>query len=103
MTKTITVNIPHKLTQEQARERLKTGLSDLRTKYAANVSNFEETWTGDQMSFKLTAMGQSLTGRMDVLADSVKLAIDLPWLLAAFAEKFRPNIEREGRKMLEQK
>ena len=103
MTKTITVNIPHKLGQEQARERLKTGLSDLRTKYAANVSNFEETWAGDQMSFKLTAMGQSLTGRMDVLADSVKLAIDLPWLLAAFAEKLRPNIEREGRKMLEQK
>jgi putative polyhydroxyalkanoate system protein len=101
--KTISVSIPHRLTQEQARERLKSGIADLRTKYAAQVSNLQETWTGDRMDFKLSAVGQSLSGRIHVLADAVKLELDLPWLLAAFAEKLRPHVEREGRKMLEQK
>ena len=55
------------------------------------------------MSFRLTAMGQAITGRVDVQPSAIKLDIDLPWLLAAFAEKFRPRIEQEGRRMLEDK
>ena len=101
--KTITITIPHRLTQAEARSRLQKGLADLKAQHAASIAQVSETWSGDQMSFKLTTMGQSITGRVDVQPSAVKLDIDLPWLLAAFAEKFRPRIEQEGRKMLEEK
>ena len=101
--KTITITIPHRLTQQEAKSRLQRGLTDLKTQHAASIAQVSETWNGDQMSFKLTAMGQAITGRVDVQPSAIKLDIDLPWLLAAFAEKFRPRIEQEGRKMLENK
>ena len=101
--KTISISIPHRLTQEEARSRLQKGLTDLKAQHAASIAQVSETWNGNQMSFRLTAMGQAITGRVDVLPSTIKLDIDLPWLLAAFAEKFRPRIEQEGRKMLEEK
>ena len=101
--KTITITIPHRLTQQEARARLQKGIADLKAQHAASIAQVAETWNGDQMSFRLTAMGQAITGRMDVQPSAIKLDIDLPWLLAAFAEKFRPRIEQEGRKMLEDK
>ena len=42
-------------------------------------------------------------GGAEVLADAVKLEIDLPWLVATLAEQLRPRIEAEGRRILEQK
>jgi hypothetical protein len=63
----------------------------------------DDTWTGNQMAFKLTAMGQSITGRVDVQPEAVKLDVDLPWMLAMLAEKIRPRVEAEGRRMLENK
>ena len=101
--KTIIISIPHRLTQDEARTRLQKGLTDLKAQHARSIAQVEESWNGNQMSFTLTAMGQSMTGRMDVQPSAVKLEIDLPWLLAVFAEKLRPQIEQEGRKMLEDK
>jgi len=101
--KTLTVNIPHNLTQEEARARLETGFADLRRKYACKIADVHETWTGNHMDLNLKAMSQQLTGRLDVEADHVHVEIDLPWVLAMFAEKFRPQVEAEGRKMLEKK
>jgi hypothetical protein len=101
--RTITVNIPHRLTQDDARARIQKGVADLRAQHGAKLAAVEETWTNNQLDFKLSVMGQSLSGRADVLPNAVKLEVDLPWLLAAFAEKFRPRIEQEGRKMLEKK
>lgn len=103
MNKTISISIPHRLTQEEARTRLQSGVADLRTKFAGNVTSVQETWTGNRMDFRLSAMGQAITGRVDVQAEAVKIDIDLPWLIATLAEKFRPKIEQEGRKMLEKK
>ena len=99
--KAITLTIPHRLTQDEARRRLQTGITDLKAKHAGSFAQVAESWNGNQMSFRLSAMGQAITGRVDVQSDKVKLDIDLPWLLAAFAEKLRPRIEQEGRRMLE--
>ena len=103
MSKTLSISIPHRLTQEEARTRLQNGIADLRTKHAGQLANVQEQWDGNRMNFSLKAAGQSLTGRLEVLPDAVKLDVDLPWLMAMFAEKFRPRVEAEGRKMLEKK
>ena len=101
--KTISISVPHRLTQDEARTRLQKGLTDLKAQHAASIAQVAESWNGNEMNFRLTAMGQAITGRVDVQPSSIKLDIDLPWLIAAFAEKFRPRIEQEGRRMLEDK
>ena len=103
MNKTITVTIPHKLTQEDARTRLQNGITELKGKYGNQVASMQENWSGNQMAFQLSAMGQSIKGRMDVQPSDVRLEVDLPWMLAMLADKIKPQIEQEGRKMLEKK
>jgi len=103
MNKTITVTIPHKLPQDEARTRLQSGIAEMRQKFGDKVANVQETWTGNQMNFRLSAMGQTITGRVDVQSDAVRLDVDLPWMLAMLAGKIRPQIEHEGRKLLEKK
>jgi putative polyhydroxyalkanoate system protein len=97
------VEIPHHLTQEEARARLVHGLADARSKYGNYIAGLQETWSGDRMEFAGTVMGQKLTGRIDVLPQSVRVEVDLPALLAMLAQKLIPTIKREGQKLLEKK
>lgn len=101
MNKTLTVSIPHRLSQDQARARLQNGIADLKQRFSGNLANVEETWSGNTMNFRFTVMGQAVTGKVDVLADVVRLEVDLPWMLAMLAERIRPKVEQEGRRLLE--
>ena len=98
--KTITVTIPHRLTQDEARTRLQTGIADPKAKHGNRIADLQETWTGNQLTFALAAMGQKVTGRVDVQPEAVKLDVDLPWMLAMLAGKFKPQVEQEARKLL---
>jgi hypothetical protein len=101
MAKTITVTVPHRLSQEEAKRRVVSGIADARTKFASMTKGVQENWDGERMNFTLSTMGQSITGRVDVEPQHVKLEVDLPLILAMFADKVRPRIEEEGRKLLD--
>ena len=62
------VSIPHRLGREEAVRRLKGGLA----RAAASVpvlSVDEERWEGDQMFFRIRALGQAASGQIDVAHD----------------------------------
>jgi hypothetical protein len=102
--RTLDVNIPHQLGREAARQRLANRVAEFEQGKGLNgLAQVRHQWAGDQMNFEFTAMGQKATGRINVLDDVLKLSIDLPWFLAALADKLRPKIEEEGRRMLEKK
>jgi Putative polyhydroxyalkanoic acid system protein (PHA_gran_rgn) len=103
MAKPLSIEIPHQLTQEQAKQRLVDGLTDARSKYGKHLAGFTETWTDNHMEFAGTVMAQYVSGRIDVLPQSVRVEVDLPMLLRMLAKQFIPQVEAEGRKMLEKK
>ncbi len=102
-TKTVDISIPHRLSPEEARTRIQRTLAGLKSQHAARLAQVNERWAGDHMDFRLSVMGQSVTGRVDVRDNAVDLAIDLPWILSMFAEKVRGEVQREGTKLLEKK
>jgi putative polyhydroxyalkanoate system protein len=99
----IAVEIPHQLTQAEAKTRLENGVAEARQKYGQHLRDFRETWSGDRMDFAGTVMGQNISGRIDVKPASVRVEVDVPMLLAMFARKFIPQVEAEGRRLLEKK
>ena len=103
MAKPLAIEIPHQLTQEEAKQRLVDGLADARRKYPQYLNAFTETWTGNHLEFGGKVMAQNVSGRLDVLPQSVRVEVDLPMLLRMLASKFIPQVEAEGRKMLEKK
>lgn len=103
MSKPLTVSIPHHLGKDEAARRLKSGLAGVRAQYGHLFNVQDETWTGDQLAFRVSALAQTISGTIDVADDHVTLEVVLPWLLARLAEAVQPLIRREGTLMLEKK
>jgi hypothetical protein len=103
MSKPFIVSIPHQLGKDEAVRRLKTGLGGVRTNYGHLFSIDEEVWTGDTLQFRVSTIGQVVSGTIDVAEDHVTLQVYLPWLLAKIAEAVQPLIRKEGTLLLENK
>jgi putative polyhydroxyalkanoate system protein len=103
MSKPVTVTIPHKLTREEAARRIKAGLERLRPKLPKAVGSIEDTWNGDHMDFRAKALMQTVSGTVDVMDDSVRIVVDLPWLLSRVSGKVQKQIENRATKMLTRK
>ncbi len=99
MSEPLIVSIPHRLGREEAVRRLKGGLD----RAAASVPVLkvdEERWEGDQMFFRVRALGQAASGQINVAEDHVRLEVTLPWLLQRFAEMAQVAIRERGKLLL---
>ena len=103
MSKPLVVSIPHHLGKEEAARRLKSGLGSVRTSYGHLFNVQEETWSGDRLQFRVSALGQGVSGTIDVADDQVHLQVFLPWLLSKLAEAIQPLVRKEGTLLLEKK
>jgi hypothetical protein len=99
----LVVQIPHRLGREEAARRIKSGFGAARANYSAFLTFHEESWTGDRLTFNVSALGQTASGVLDVADDHLRLEVRLPWLLAKLAEKITPAIRKEGTLLLEKK
>jgi hypothetical protein len=81
---TLNLDIPHQLSKEEALERIKGLLTNLKAEQKDIVSNVEEKWEGDQGQFSFSAKGFDLAGNIEVQASSVKINADLPFALSFF-------------------
>ena len=99
MSAPLVVSIPHRLGREEARRRLRHGL----TRAAASLPVLkvdEEKWVGDRMVFRVRALGQAAAGHVDVEDDHVRVEVTLPWLLQRFAQAAQATIKNRGRLLL---
>ena len=106
MARTIEINIPHDLGKAEAQQRIGEGFGRLKQQLAGGMAGMlavNERWEGDVLHFEGGALGQKLTGRIEVLEDKMRMQIDLPEMLAALAEKVKGKLEKEGMLLLEKK
>lgn len=103
MSKPLVVSVPHQLGREEAIRRLKEGLVWAREKYGSVVSIQQEDWHGDQLDFRVAVLGQAASGVIGVSDSDVTLSVQLPWLLAKFAEKAQTMLQKQGHLLLEKK
>jgi hypothetical protein len=88
MSKPLIVSIPHRLGKEQAVNRIKSGLLDVQS----------------NLRFRVSALGQAVSGSINVADDHVSLEVYLPWLLVAkVAAVIQPLVRKEGVLLLEKK
>lgn len=102
MSAPLVVSIPHNLGKEEAVRRLKTGLTRAATSVPV-LKVDEERWDGDQMIFRVRALGQAASGRIDVGDANVRVEVVLPWLLQRFADMAQNAIRNRGQLLLTKK
>lgn len=103
MSKPLVVSIPHNLGAPEATRRIKEGLVWAREKYGAYFSMPREDWAGNELAFRVGALGQAAEGTITVSDSDVTLSVQLPWLLARFAAKAQTILQQQGHLLLEKK
>jgi hypothetical protein len=102
MSAPLVVSIPHRLGKEEAVRRLKNGLTRAATSVPV-LKVDEERWDGDEMIFRVRALGQAASGRINVGEDQVRVEVVLPWLLQRFAQAAQAAIRNRGQLLLTKK
>jgi hypothetical protein len=106
MTRPVTVNIPHTLGADEARRRLEQGFAKISQQLSSGlmgVVSMQQRWEGDTLHFEGGAMGQKLTGRLEVKSDTVQIQIDVPEMLAALTDRILVRVQKETKALLEKK
>jgi hypothetical protein len=101
MAEPVIVTIPHRLGKEEAARRLKNGFGNVRSTFGEKFMVLKDDWKGDHLDFHASLLGQTTTGTVDVGEDSVRLEVQLPWMLAMLANKARSIVQKQGQLMLE--
>lgn len=99
MNKNVTVDIPHQLGTAGARARIDGGMDKIASMIPGG-SVSDNRWEGDTMIFTISAMGQKVAARFEVADDKVHAILDLPMMLAMFAEQAKTMIQQGGQKLL---
>jgi hypothetical protein len=100
----ITITIPHKLSRAEATARVNASVDRFKRQMGGvGLGHMRHAWAGDRLNFHAQALGQTITGRIDVGDHDLKIEVDLPALLAGFADKIGGKLRREGPRLLEKK
>lgn len=103
MAEKITVNVPHKLSREDARDRIDSGFGKVQEQIAGKAVSVDQTWNGDSMAFTAGAMGQNITGTLHVQESNVLIEIDLPWFLAKLSGGIADKLKKGTQLLLDKK
>jgi|SRR5262245_33368886 len=99
----LTISIPHRLGKAEALRRVQTGFGRMRSDLSMLMAIEQEQWSGDTVRFNVRGFGQTAAGTIEVLEDSLRIEVVLPWLLQRLAERLAPALRKEATLMLEKK
>ncbi len=96
-----TVDIPHNLGRDVARERLRDNVGDLGRHIPGGIADLQTRWpTVDTLVLDLTAMGQRLTATIDIEDSVVRVSFVLPGMLSFMAGAISSAVRRQGGQLL---
>lgn len=96
----LNINIPHDLPKEEALQRIKKLLTDLKQQKKDMVSNVKENWEDDKGSFSFTTKGFDLSGNIQVNNSNVEINSNLPFALSLFKGKISSIITEKANELL---
>jgi hypothetical protein len=100
MAKSIVVTVPHHLSAAEAHRRIAAEIDYFKSAYVDKLAHSEVTWAGDSADVSVIALAQEVKAKIDVMADSVRIEIILPWLLASLAGPIQERLSSTTRETL---
>jgi hypothetical protein len=99
----ITISIPHQLGRDEARRRIEAGFANMLQKLPGSSAASTQRWDGDRLSFGGSALGQHLSGVINVGDTAVTMEIMLPGVLGTIAAALKGRLIEAGRLLLTKK
>ena len=98
-TQPIHVDLPHKLGKTEARRRIADNVHKL-SSFIPGGGTVTHQWQGDRLDLDITAMGQSVTARIDVEEALLRVHVALPGLLGIMAKPIEAALRSKGSEVL---
>lgn len=97
----VVIDVPHKLGRAGARERLRSRIGELGGHMPGGVGQVRSSWPSeDEMALEITAMGQTIPAKLEVMDACVRVHIALPPMLAFFSGMIGAAVRDQGTKLL---
>lgn len=96
----ITLTLPHAHGKKEATRRIKAAIVDACARYPAHLKVAEEEWTGEHLRFRVAALGQPITGTIDIDDDQVRAEVKLTWLMGHQVQQAEKLLRDEGERAL---
>lgn len=103
MANPLVITVSHQLGREEARSRLRDNTDWIHAQLTPYTNAVDSRWTDDRMDFRVAAMGQTVTGELEVLDDAVRVEIQLPRMLSWLGRLIGDRVREQGRLMLSRK
>jgi hypothetical protein len=99
----ITITIPHQLGRAEARRRIESGFARIIQLIPGSGGAGSQRWDGDRLSFSAQAIGQPISGVINVLDAAVTMEIELPGVLGMIAGGLKERLQKAGQLLLTKK
>ena len=97
---TMNMSVPHRLSQDEALNRVKNLLGQVKNQFADKISDLNENWNGNVGTFNFKAMGFAVSGTLTVTPSEVKLDGTIPWAASFFKGKIEATIRERANELL---
>lgn len=87
------VSVPHKISEEAAKDRILNLINSLKNEYKGQVSDVYESWQGNNGHFAFKIMGFTVDGDILVEPKSVHLEGSLPLAAIPFKGRIESTIK----------
>lgn len=94
------VNVPHSLSQEDAKAKLERFADTLQTKYQDKVSELTQAWEGNTLNFNFKTFGIKIGGKIDVKEDNLAVHGDIPMTAMVFKGKIESDIKEQLQRLV---
>ena len=99
----LVVTIPHQLGRAEARRRIENGFSRIVDVLPGGAGQCNQRWDADRLVFAVSAVGQSVSGVIDVGDAAVTMEIELPGVLGLLAGGLKGRLRKAGTLLLTKK
>jgi hypothetical protein len=94
------VSVSHRLSQDEALQRIRATVAQARAEYADEIDDLRESWSGCVGDFQISAMSQQASGAVTVNPSDVTVQITLPFLALAFKSRIEFGMQDELTRIL---
>jgi aspartyl/asparaginyl beta-hydroxylase (cupin superfamily) len=103
MSKPLVASVSHELGKREAKQRIESGLGEIRAHLSTFATSVEEKWTEDRLDFRLIAFGQAISGNINVFEDVIRIEVVVPAMLSLLRGQISSRIRKHGMRLLETK
>jgi hypothetical protein len=100
MAKPLVILIEHGTTKEAAKARLERSLDRIRAEVSPYVGTIEEQRRADAVDFRVAALGQTVSGSIEVEDEVLRVVVLLPGRLGFLGGAIASRIRERGLKLL---